>query len=135
MSMRRRICAPCLLALGLALAFSGCSHATRLPAIIADLRLTDAHRAMQGALLLGNGLRITLPPPARQGTQWVLLSNESRVLEQATPVEPNPDGGATVTFIAIHLGRSIVRFAALDPSQSESDPRDLFQVTVEVNEP
>jgi predicted secreted protein len=126
---------PALVAIAALLAPLGCAHRPPPPAKITEVPLSAAHRAMEGSINLGEGVRLALPAPTRPGTQWVLLANEARVLEQLDALQIAPDGTATITFRARHLGRSVVRFAALRPNQTESVPSDVFQIAVEVNEP
>lgn len=130
----RRLIPLTLAAAGLALA--GCaSPAGKAPAQVIDLRLSDAHRRIQGTLGLRSALRVWLPAPLHPGTQWTILSNESRVLRQLTDFQPAPGGGATIEFLGIHDGRSVLRLAALDPAQTMvTQPDDLFLVAVEVSD-
>jgi hypothetical protein len=124
-----------VLALVALLAPAGCANGPPPPKKTTDVRLADDHRSMEGTIYLGDGLRVVLPPSASPDTQWVLVGNETRVLRQLTHLESAPDRSATITFQARHLGRSVVRFAALNPNQNESGPSDVFQIAVEVTEP
>ncbi|MGH7996110.1 MAG: hypothetical protein ACREFX_07150, partial [Opitutaceae bacterium] len=110
-----------------------CAQVPAPPKAVTELRLTAAHRTMEGSIALGNGLRIDLPAPIDPGTEWVLLANESRVLALRVGLRAAPGAGATVLFRGIHLGRSLLRFAALDPVSSQSSPTDLYTVAVEVD--
>jgi hypothetical protein len=125
-------------------AIQGCQTTTTdklpPPKSTVTLVLKPEERTALSTLNVGSSIRIVLPLPS-QGPPyaWEILSNNVKVLQQVSPIKPEMDAAGhitsyTVEFHAIHTppNRSIVTIAAVRPGVSESEPSDLYQVTVGV---
>lgn len=134
------------LALSVAAAFfavQGCqTQADKLPPpkSTTTLVLTPDGRTQLSTITLGSSIKIVLPLPAQGSAYaWEILSNNIKVLQQLGPIKPVVDAAGRTTsysveFQAIHTppNRSIITIAAVRPGVSESEPSDLYQVTVGV---
>ena len=127
-----------LAAAGLLLA-SGCQSSKALPPpkSTSTLVLTPNNRQVLSTLPLYGQLQVFLPAPQNgPGYSWVVVSNNVRVLPQTAMLQPvpkpTPDRAYAATFRAVYPGRSILRFAAIKPGQTESEPDDIYQVAVGV---
>ena len=125
------------LAAGAGLFFAGCQTTRPLPPprSIVTVVLDPKNRSVLTTVPPGNGLTVLLPEPsAGAGYAWEIVANNVRVLVQTSAikplVKPTPERAFTVTFQAVHPGRSIVRFVAVKPGESVSEPDDLFEIAV-----
>jgi hypothetical protein len=120
------------------LALSGCALAPAQPRSWNTLALTPVRRTVAVKLRIGDGLRVVLPVPQGGGDfEWEIVSNSEDVLKQLTPLYPTagapgpgPSGERTVSFAAVDEGRSVLRFAALQPSASLSQATDFYEIDV-----
>jgi len=124
-------------------AVQGCqTQAAKLapPKSTTTLVLTPDGRTELSTITLGSSIKIVLPVPAQgPGYAWEILSNNIKVLQQLGPIKAEVDATGhttsySVEFQAIHTppNRSIITIAAVRPGVSESEPSDLYQVTVGV---
>ena len=108
------------------------------PKSTTTLVLTPDGRTQLSTISIGSSIKIVLPPPSQgPAYNWEILSNNVKVLKQVSLVKPEVDASGhttsySVEFQAIHIppNRSIVTIAAVRPGVSESEPADLYQVTV-----
>jgi hypothetical protein len=125
------------------LAVPGCeTQAGKLPPpkSTTTLALTPDVRTELSTISLGSAIKLVLPLPTQGSAYaWEILSNNIKVLQQLGPIKANVDASGktisySVEFQAIHTppNRSIITIAAVRPGVSESEPSDLFQVTVGV---
>jgi len=125
------------------LAITGCQTPPEKlppPKSTVTLVLKSEQRTVLSTLTVGSALRIVLPPPSQgPAYAWEILSNNIRVLRQTSPVKADLDASGhaiaySVVFQAIKPSppRSIVTIAAVQPGVTESEPSDIFQVTVGV---
>jgi hypothetical protein len=128
------------------LAVQGCeTPSARLPPpkSTVTLVLKPGERNVPGTVPLGSALKIVLPPPSQGPSYaWEILSNNTRVLRQTSPVEAEVDAGGraasySVVFQATRVSppRSVVTIAAVRPGAAESESSDIYQVTVSVEAP
>jgi hypothetical protein len=79
-------------------------------------------------------------PPGPAGYVWEISSNDNRILEQMGPLkagDPLDAAGApttVVSFYALKLGRSVLRFVMVRPGEAEAVPVAKCQVTVRVSD-
>ena len=119
---------------------ASCSLSLDQPKTWTPVKLKPAERAVTGKLKIGQGLKVTLPAPQGGAAfTWQVVSNSVDVLDQLTPLyptkgapEPGPNGEITVSFSAIDEGKSLLRFAALQPAAVLSEPTDYYEITVTV---
>jgi len=104
-----------------------------------DYALTPSHPSAAIAIERGAALRIILPgPPAGSDYAWEIVSNNTHQLEQRTAliVTQAPTGQTTsVGFYSLKLGKSIVRFVLVRPSDRDAIPKGHFEVTVVSKDP
>ena len=104
------------------------------------LVLTPDGRTELSTIPLGSSIKIVLPLPAQGSAySWEILSNNTKVLQQVGPIKADVDAAGhttsySVEFQAIHTppNRSMITIAAVRSGASESEPSDLYQVTVGV---
>jgi len=86
------------------------------------------------SVFLSNTLSLTLPP-AGPGFNWQIAFHDMRFLKQQTDFRPpkTPDAGPTVTFLAVNMGSTRLRFV-LVPVSSEASvtPIDQQEVAVKI---
>jgi len=128
------------------LAIEGCQSQSDAPQKLPPpkstitLTLKREQRSVLANIPVGSALEIILPEPM-QGPPyaWDVITNNARVLEQTSRILEDPQGYGkpstySVTFQSLRQSqsRSIVTIAAIRPGAKESDPDDIFQVTVGV---
>jgi hypothetical protein len=78
-----------------------------------------------------------LPEPAA-GFEWVLASNNRRVIDQMGPLKPvaapAPGAGREITFYALEPGRSTVRFFLIRAQETEATPAAVCVAVVDVED-
>ncbi len=109
----------------------GCSSAPDLqPKGQAVVTATADGRRTYATVRLLNEVVVQLPPITTPGNHWVLVSNDERFLDPRGPIEPGPHG-ATARFLAIRVGRRLVRFFAL-PAGREVVPTQDCELMFEI---
>lgn len=128
----------CLVMLALAV---GCESAPgRHPKVTKDCPLAPGRPAPEVDLGLESAVHIILPgPDAGAGYVWEIASNNNKVLEQMGRliVAPGAAGAGpttSVSFYTLKPGKSVLRFALVQPGQQEAVPAGLCEVTVRVTE-
>jgi hypothetical protein len=86
-------------------------------------------------------LKIVLPgPETGSGLVWEIVSNNTRVLDQTTPlkaaspVAPGEKPTTTVTFYSQKPGKSVLRFVLVHPNEAEATPVAKCALSVRVND-
>lgn len=81
-----------------------------------------------------NVVTFTLPP-AKPGLIWTISFHDTRLLKQQTPILPpkKAGDGPTVTFMAINLGSTRLRFVLVPESDAQSvAPVDQQDIAVTI---
>lgn len=100
-----------------------------------DIVLQDNRRDVITTVSLGDALHLVLPPPTKPNTQWQILTLNTISIRQMTDLRAVADrpGSEEVTFQAIKVtARTVIRFAAIDPTVAASTPNDFFAISVGV---
>jgi hypothetical protein len=133
-------CSPRPFLLGVLLLAGGCSTAEKWPTPknTTDVVLQDDRRSLITTVTLGDALHLILPPPRQPNTQWQMLMMNTVNLRQMTDLKPVPDrpGSQDISFQAIKTtARTMLQFAAVDPSATTSKPSDMFSISVGIKMP
>lgn len=118
------------------LALSGCrtpKPALPKPIAATTIKLAPDNRDVPKSIKINETLTVVLPPPIDPGDAWEIVANNTKLLPQISALKTDSKGGATATFMAVHFGRSLLRFVALKPGQTVSAPTDLYQIIVTAN--
>lgn len=91
----------------------------------------DGSRATVHAKL-GNEIVLQLPPVTNPGDRWTIVLHDPRFLRQLRPIAAAPDGGATVSFLAIRQGRRMIRFLALPAAYREATTSQSYEAVIEI---
>ena len=118
---------------------SGCSTAPKWPEPqnTTDIVLQDDRRDVITTVALGDALHLVLPPPIKPNTQWQILTLNTISIRQMTDLKPVPErpGSEEISFQAIKVtARTIIRFAAIDPTAAASTPTDFFAISVGIKQ-
>ena len=124
---------PVLLAAGVILC--GCSTQPQWPAPknTTDIVLQTDRREVITTVTLGDALHLVLPPPQNPKTQWQIIALNTVTTRQMTDLKPVPDrpGSEEVTFQAVkNTARTVVRFAAIDPTAASTAATDFFAIAI-----
>ena len=120
--MTRRLFLGHVLALsagGLALAGCATRRDNLKPNAAVRLVVDPAKKSTTASLRERNLLELTLPPPPA-GHEWQVSYHDMRYTKQMTPIQPpaQPGQGATVSFLALHYGRTSLAFVLLPITDS-----------------
>jgi hypothetical protein len=126
--------APVTLSMLLALAFasSGCQSNRRAiqPSGETTVALDPKTRHAEAKTKLQFEITLELPAPKARGFVWQLIQADARFVGQTAEIEPVPGTDrSSISFIALHTGRTILRFIAIPPTPApEADPGDSYDV-------
>ena len=101
----------------------------------AKVTIDGTTKQTPGRALLGNEVTIVLPPPSQPGYVWQITAHNSRFLRQLSLIKPigDPAGESTVSFLAIQVGTTRVRFALVESgNKAEMSPVDMQEVVLAI---
>jgi hypothetical protein len=84
---------------------------------------------------VGNEIKVELPPPDPSGYVWEISALDTRYLKQRTEVLPlaGAAGPWSVSFFALHDGRTRIRFVLVPPTKETEKPTaDLEEVVITI---
>lgn len=116
-----------------AFAFAGCNVAPAAKPVgkaVVPVE-TKADRAVGSAQLL-NEVEIELPALTTSGTQWAIVFNDSRYLQQLRPIVTAGAGRFVAAFLAVKPGHRLVRFCALPMTSREAEPTQTYEVVIDI---
>lgn len=114
-------------------AWPGCTSTPKLtPKGRAVIPVETAAEHATATVKLLNEVVVQLPRLEKAGDEWTIVFNDSRFLKQLRPIERAPDGSASVTFLAIRVGRRALRFFALSAGAREAEPTQSYEVLVTI---
>ena len=95
-----------------------------------------AKKQTSGKALLGNEVIVVLPPPKPAGYIWQITVHNARYLRQRSEITPvaGGTGESKVSFVAIQIGTTKLRFALVESStQAEINPVDIQEVALAID--
>jgi hypothetical protein len=106
------------------------SPPARNPRTTQTVVLSPDHAETSVTMQLVSAIRVVLPgPDAGTGLSWEIGSNNTKVLDQMSPMKAVPATGApgsaattTVSFYALRPGRSVIRFFLVHPNAAIAVP-------------
>ena len=120
------------------LTLAGCStpKSAELKAVgSATVRVDPENRRTLAKVRLANDVTLVLPPANPPGYVWLIAAHDSRFLHQRTEImtAADPAKGSTVTFIAVRLGVTRLRFVLVESAEkTETNPTDFREVELTI---
>jgi len=135
----RLLCAFCLAALLLS---AGCDTTpVRVARSTQTITMTPDHPNPPIDIEVVTNLKIVLPgPDSGSGLVWEIVSNNTKVLDQTTPLKavvPVAAGDkptTSVTFYSLRPGKSVLRFVLVHLNEAEAIPVAKCALSVLVND-
>ena len=127
-----------LLLLGLV---AGCdTPPAHVPKTTRTFVLSSEQASPDVEMQLVSAIRVVLPgPEAGSELNWVIISNNNKVLDQMGPIKPVAPSQALgagpaseVSFYALKPGKSVLRFYLINSKLAEAVPAAKCQLTVRV---
>jgi hypothetical protein len=137
--LSRFLCVAGILALAVS---SGCdSTPVRVARATLVVPLSPDHASTPVDIEVVTNISVEIPaPPAGSDLIWEIVSNNTRVLDQTTPLKPKAPAVAgespawSVTFYSLRPGKSVLRFVLVHPNEAEATPVAKCALSVRVND-
>ena len=136
MSIRRIVLVAVVSALGFALAGCGTPKPPEIKAVGSVTVIVDAsNRRTLAKMPFANEVTLVLPPADPPGYVWQISAHDTRFLKQRTDIiaAADPAKGATVSFLAVRVGVTRLRFVlVVAAGKAETDPVDFREVELAI---
>lgn len=103
--------------------------------------LSPEHASTPVDIEVVTDITVEIPaPPAGSDLIWEIVSNNTKVLDQTTPLKPKAPAVAgespawSVTFYSLRPGKSVLRFVLVHPNEAEATPVAKCALSVRVND-